>query len=442
VLQSNSWGGGLTTSYSSTSQNMDLILFDHPRISICQSQSNNGNQSSRPEAWAKNVISVGGIIHHDTTTKSDDEWSGGASIGPAADGRIKPDLASLFDGISCADMVGAAGYNGTNYYTGFGGTSAATPIVAGHLALLYQMWHLGLFGNAPGGGSVFESAPNNTTAKALLINSATPWDFAGTVHDLTRTHQGWGHPDLARLSLATERMFVVDEADVLSELETRDYALEVLPGENQLRVTMVYRDPPGTTSSSVHRINDLDLTLTSPGAVVYHGNFGLDIGNLSLPGGSANTKDTVENVFLASPEAGVWTVSVSATEVNQDAHAETGAVDVDFALVISGAEPPPLGPPIAPSHLKGRASAHHARLEFRDESVDEQGFELERSDDGVSFTPLATLEEDATQYVDTGLTPNTDYSYRVRAFNSAGASAWSNVAEVRTNKAGPAGPPE
>jgi hypothetical protein len=434
VLQSNSWGGGLVTTYTSTSQNMDLILFDHAHISICQSQSNAGNQFSRPEAWAKNVISVGGIVHNDTTTLSDDFWGGGASIGPAADGRIKPDVASFYDAILCADMVGANGYSSTDYYTNFGGTSGATPIVAGHLALIYQMWHLGLFGNAHPGATVFENAPNNTTAKALLINSATQWTFSGTGHDLTRTHQGWGHPDLEHLSLSTAHMLVVDEADVLTELQTKDYVVEVLPGEAELRVTLVYRDPPGTTSSSQHRINDLDLTVTSPSSVVYHGNFGLGANNLSQPDGTADTKNTVENVLLASPEAGLWTVSVTASDVNQDSHVETGAVDVDYALVVTGAEPP-AGPPEAPTHLRGRGLAHAAMVEFRDESSNELAFELERSDDGITFAPLATLAADDTLHVDGALLPNTTYYYRVRATNGSGASAWSNVARVRTIKA-------
>jgi subtilase family protein len=441
VLQSNSWGGGLTTAYTATAQNMDLILFDHARISILQSQSNFGSQSSRPEAWAKNIISVGGIFHNDTPGKADDSWSGGASIGPAADGRIKPDVASFFDNILCADMVGALGYSSTNYYSSFGGTSGATPIVAGHLALLYQMWHEGLFGNPTPGATPFENAPNNTTAKALLINSATPWSFTGTTHDLTRTHQGWGHPDLERLSLASARMLVVDEADVLAELASKSYTVEVLPGEASLRVTMVYRDPPGTTSSTLHRINDLDLVVTSPSSKVYLGNVGLNVGNTSTAGGVANTVDTVENVFLDAPEVGLWTVTVTASDVNQDAHVETGAVDVDFALVVSGAEPPPTAPPAVPTHLEGRATNTQVQLSFVDNADDETGFELERSDDGLVFTPLASLAANDTQHTDPGLVPFSTHHYRVRALNSIGPSAWSNVAVVVTRKAVGAGPP-
>jgi hypothetical protein len=441
VLQTNSWGSGLTTSYSSTSQDMDLILFDHPRISICQSQSNNGDQLSRPQAWAKNIISVGGMFHRNTTAKGDDDWSGGASIGPAADGRVKPDLASFYDSILCADMVGSNGYSTIDYYTGFGGTSGATPIVAGHLALVYEMWHAGLFGNPTPGATAFENAPNNTTAKALLINSAGHWSFSGTGQDRARTHQGWGHPDLARLSNATARMVVIDETDVLTELQATSRVLEVLPGESDLRVTLVYRDPPGTTTAAIHRINDLDLTVTSPSAVVYHGNFGLDVGNSSLPGGSPSTLDTVENVFVPAPEPGLWTVTVTATEVNADAHVETPGDDVDYALVVSGAEAPALAPPAAPSGLTGAAAAHRAHLRFVDESDDELGFELERADDGIAFAPLVTLGADETEHEDLGLALGAPYHYRVRAFNSAGASAWSDVLVLQTSKAYRSGPP-
>jgi hypothetical protein len=436
VLQSNSWGGSLTAAYNSTSQNMDLILFDHERISILQSQSNAGSTQSRPEAWAKNVISVGGIIHNDTTSKSDDSWSGGASIGPAADGRIKPDLASFFDAILCADQVGSLGYSSTDYYNSFGGTSGATPIVAGHLALIYEMWHLGLFGNAHPGATPFDNAPNNTTAKALLINSASPWNFSGAAHDLTRTHQGWGHPDLERLSNSTARMLVIDESEVLTELQTRTWTLEVLPGETRLAATLVYRDPPGTTSAATHRINDLDLKLTSPTSVVYRGNVGLSTGNVSTSGGVADTKNTVENVFLDNPESGLWTIEVRASDVNQDSHTETPAVDVDFALVVSGADESSI-PPVAPANLRGEASPHQAYLAWDDLSLDELAFELERSDDGVTFAPLASLGANTTSHIDAGRAPNSTHHYRVRATNTAGPSAWSNVLVLTGSKTRP-----
>jgi len=85
-------------------------------IAITQSQSNNGNRSSRPQAWAKNIISVGAINHYDTLATSDDCWCNGASIGPAEDGRIKPDVSFWYDDIYTTTT-------GNSYTSGFGGTS-------------------------------------------------------------------------------------------------------------------------------------------------------------------------------------------------------------------------------------------------------------------------------------------------------------------------------
>jgi hypothetical protein len=90
------------------------------------------------------------------------------------------------------------------------------------------------------------------------------------------------------------------------------------------------------TSATQHRINDLSLRVISPSGVVYHGNNGLLASQWSVPGGSPNTKDTVENVYVRAAEVGNWTVEVSAPEVNQDAHPATPAIDAAFALVVTG----------------------------------------------------------------------------------------------------------
>jgi hypothetical protein len=133
---------------------------------------------------------------------------------------------------------------------------------------------------------------------------------------------------------------VVDETKRLTLGQTASYALEVLPGETELRATLSYPDPPGTTSASLHRINDLSLRVTSPSATVYHGNNGLLAGNASTAGGSPNTIDTLENVIVPSPEPGTWTVEVTAAEINEDANLMTRAIDdAVFGLVVTGGAP-------------------------------------------------------------------------------------------------------
>lgn len=331
VFQTASVGSARTLQYTTISADTDAALFDFD-IVHCQSQSNAGDQMSRPQAWAKNIISGGGVRHYNTLTVTDDCWCGGASIGPASDGRIKPDLCAFYDNILTTTTGSSTAYTST-----FGGTSGATPIIAGHVGLFFDMWADGIFGNPfDPQGTVFDNRAHMTTAKAMLINNASQYPFSGTNHDLTRVHQGWGRPDVQRMYDMRAKMFIIDETDLLGNLESIAYGLTVDPGEPELRATLVYADPPGVPSSSQHRINDLTLRVTSPSATVYWGNVGLLSGNYSTPGGSPNTIDTVENVFVLSPEAGTWTVEVLADEVNQDGHVETPALDADFALVVSG----------------------------------------------------------------------------------------------------------
>ncbi len=364
VFQTNSWGSTLTTAYNATSQSMDTLLFDLD-IVVMQSQSNAGTQSSRPEAWAKNIVSVGGINHLGTLTKTDDNWAG-ASIGPAADGRLKPDLASFYDAIYTADEVGAAGYAAGDYYSSFGGTSGATPIVAGCMGILHQMWHQGIFGN-PTSSSVFASRPHAATAKALLINTATQWTFSGTTANISRYKQGWGHPDLATLYNDRTKVVIVNESTLLTNLAAASWTVNVAAGQPHFQATLVWRDPPGTVSATQHRINNLDLKVTAPDGTIYWGNNGLAAGNYSTSGGAANSVDTVENVILANPAAGNWTVQVTAAQINQDGHPATPALDSAFGLVIRGGTAGP--PPPPPFGLELTAPSGAGSLHFGINSI-------------------------------------------------------------------------
>jgi hypothetical protein len=92
-----------------------------------------------------------------------------------------------------------------------------------------------------------------------------------------------------------------------------------------------------------------------------------------------------------------------------------------------------VSPPQAPDALNAQAvSESRIDLTWNDNSADESGFALERSPDGTAWSPIATLAADATAYSDTGLAPSTLYYYRLRAYNGAGNSAWSNVASDLT----------
>ena len=334
VFQSNSWGSPLTTQYNSFASEMDDILFIND-VLICQSQSNANSTNSRPEAWAKNILSVGGVDHQNTVAKTDDALSG-ASYGPAIDGRVKPDLAHFYESVLCP-----TGTSNTAYDTGFGGTSAATPIVCGYFGLMYQMWHQQVFSGFGGAGTVFLSRPHMSTAKALMINSAAKynWLAGGPNAGLTRARQGWGMPDILKLYNYREKMLIVNETDPVTPFGINTYQVQVAAGEPEFRATMVYTDPKGTVNAPVARINDLSMKVTAPNGNWYWGNSGLTLSNESFVNGNPNTVDTVENVFVTNPVAGTWTVQIYGDAIVQDARLESPGVDADYALVVAGITP-------------------------------------------------------------------------------------------------------
>lgn len=81
-------------------------------------------------------------------------------------------------------------------------------------------------------------------------------------------------------------------------------------------------------------------------------------------------------------------------------------------------------------------------LSWTDNSNNETGFVIERSPGtGTrSYAEITRVASNVVVYDDTGLSPNTAYVYRVRAFNANGYSAYSNEAAATTSGIIPAPP--
>jgi hypothetical protein len=88
--------------------------------------------------------------------------------------------------------------------------------------------------------------------------------------------------------------------------------------------------------------------------------------------------------------------------------------------------------PAAPTDLEATVDGTTAiRLTWTDNADDETGYVVERSEDGTTFTQMATAAADATTWTDTGARTLTTYFYRVAAVNADGQSDFSNVATAR-----------
>ncbi len=98
--------------------------------------------------------------------------------------------------------------------------------------------------------------------------------------------------------------------------------------------------------------------------------------------------------------------------------------------------------PLPPSELQAKSiSASAVELYWQDNSTKENGFKIERSfGTKDNYEEIVILAENECSYVDEGLLDNTEYFYRVRSFNTAGVSVYSNESSARTKLVLPSTP--
>jgi hypothetical protein len=104
----------------------------------------------------------------------------------------------------------------------------------------------------------------------------------------------------------------------------------------------------------------------------------------------------------------------------------------------NGVAPPP--PPAAPTNLLASAlSSSQIQLTWTDNATNEDSFRIEMNS-GLGFSEITTAAANATQITISGLAAATSYSFRVRAHNTGGDSAYSNTAGTTTQSAGGSAP--
>jgi len=143
---------------------------------------------------------------------------------------------------------------------------------------------------------------------------------------------------------------------------------------------------------------------------------------LSAPTGFTNyiwnTGST--NISIDASAAGNYYVSVKSSTLCQ-------GINSDPLTVLTGQLP--LSTIASPSNLQTfTINATSLNLSWLDNSNNESGFEIYRSsNNGVTYTYVGLTSANANNFIDNILTPNTSYTYKIRAMKKAvGASDYSN----------------
>ncbi len=387
-IHSNSWGSAQAGAYTTDSVNTDSFIWTNKDMVITFSAGNEGidansdgaidNDSIGSPATAKNVITVGasenarptypcdtglsytqcgsqgGInsiftynsawpadypaepIKSDPSAGNSEQMAAFSSRGPTNDSRIKPDVVApgtwVLSGYSDLYEQGydaspnpknnAYQYDGWGfplnaYYKYMGGTSMSNPLTAGGAAVLKDYFQ-----------KVYGISASAALVKAVMINTAV--DIMDENNDgasdndfpIPNNHEGWGR---VNLDAATDGRVRYIEGSGLSTNGTASY--QVTPTGGALKITIVWSDYPSTTSASVNLVNDLDLTVSGTA-----GNFLGNVfsGGWSATGGSVDRRNNVENVYIANPGAGPYTVQVKGYNVPNGPQ--------PYALVVTGGE--------------------------------------------------------------------------------------------------------
>ncbi|HKQ61972.1 MAG TPA: S8 family serine peptidase, partial [Candidatus Polarisedimenticolaceae bacterium] len=350
-ISSNSWGcAGCAGSYDDGAQAYDAGTRDalpgtagNQELLFVFAAGNSGPGSATvgTPGNGKNMITVGASENDRPTwtdgcavgpTGADDAMDviDFSSRGPSPGGRKKPEVIAPgthiqgtastnggYDGSSVCDQFLPSGQT---VFAASSGTSHSTPAVAG-VASLYYRWLQDHFLNA---------VPSPALLKAYMMTHTTYLTGVDANDTLPSNSQGYGMPNL-EMAFDTASRYLVDQSVRLDNSgETWTFNGSVADPSLPVRIVLVYTDAPGAIGTSP-QVNNLDLGVTVNGTS-YKGN--VFSGQYSTTGGSADTANNYEGVFLPAGTAGALDITVSGFNIAGDGVPGTGdGTDQDFALV-------------------------------------------------------------------------------------------------------------
>ena len=337
-VHTNSWDPKNTNNYTQVSADIDRFTWENEDHLVVFGPDNAG--PIRPGTNAKNVL----VVNATQQSPSQNNFSSGVTQF-TLDGRRKPDVMAPGAGIVSADGGTACGTRTA------GGTSFAAPAVAGLAALVRQYYTEGWY---PSGTHQphHRFTPTGNLLKATLANATVDATGIAGYPGVAGTGEGWG-----RVLLDDGLFFAGDarnltvwdvrKASGLFSGESRTHTFTVAGGAQPLRVTLVWSEPdapPNTAAGPADAagsltINDLDLVVTAPDGTTFSGNdLNTATGQSIADGGTADGLNVLEQVVVAAPAVGTYTITVS-EGANGIAVGPSG-----YALVVTADLPDPPAP--------------------------------------------------------------------------------------------------
>ena len=236
---------------------------------------------------AKNVIAVGNLDYAASLASS-------SSRGPAADGRIKPDI--------CAQGTNVYSTYPNYTYNSITGTSMSCPGISGVLAQLYQAYKENNNNTNPSSGLM----------KCILLNSAD--DIGNPGPDFKH---GWGVVNANRALKLIENSNYFSGS--ISQGSTNTHTLNIPSNIDEVKVMVYWHDKEGSTSASISLVNDINMSMSSSNGTNYNPWVLDPTPNSSNLNQNAvrgiDNLNNMEQVTITNPSSGNYTIYINGNSI-------------------------------------------------------------------------------------------------------------------------------